>query len=695
MRQSPLRTALWMALSLLIISAMPSLAVPLSPEQVANTKLVGEVEVSPSGIDVAYTLTVPRIPFADEDGPAWVELHVLDTRDGSARPYVAGHVRVSEPQWILGRREIAFLARREGDETTSLYVIPLDGGEAQRVLTHETNIQSYAFNGDASRVAFLAEDPKPKRQEELKKKGIAPEIYEEDLRYTHVYVAPYDPATRTAGKAKELPVQGDLSLLRYSPVDERLVVAIAPTPLIDDHYMKRRIRIVDANTGEILQKIENPGKVGEVKWSPDGTHLAMILASDLHDPEPGRLMLADASSGEYSDLLPGLFDTGQVNSIAWKSTHEILYLASRGVWTQLGEVGLDGKSRILVDTGGPILHGVKASSDGKTVAFTGDSPTFPRELFLMDRGHRKPTRMTQSNPWLDAVDLARQEVVHYAARDSQEIQGVLVHPLHEKTGQRYPLVLYVHGGPESHHSNGWVTRYVNPGQVLAGRDMAVLMLNYRGSTGYGVPFSKADHGDFAGAEFNDLVDGVDHFVAAGLVDKDKVGVTGGSYGGYATAWLCTRYTDRFAAGVMFAGISDNISKFGTSDIPEEMYLVHQRKRTFDDWDFFLERSPIYYAGQAKTPLLIVHGKDDPRVNVGQARELYRHIKTRTKTPVRLVLYPGEGHGNRKCAARYDYNLRMLRWLTSYLGKGAHSEPPTQVEYPLEPQPAAEIQGAQQ
>ena len=683
MRQSPLKAAMWISVFLLLVWVGSAFAAPLTPEQVAKIKTVGEVQVSPSGIWVAYTLNVPRIPFAEEDGPARADLYVLDTRTGATRPYLRGEARISAPRWVLGGKAIAFLAKREDDEATSLYMIPRAGGEARRVLTHDTNIGAYAFNHDATRVAFLAADPKSKRKEELKKEGIAPEIYEEDLRFTHVYVADFDPATETAKEAKELPLEGNPSLLRYSPVDERLALAIAPTPLVDDRYMKRRIRIVDATTGEILKEIENPGKVGDVQWSPDGTHLAMLLASDLHDPSPGRLMLADASTGEFSDLLPALFETGEVGSIAWKSPGEILYVASIGVWTQLGEVALGGKSKVLVDVGGPILRGVRVSNDGKTVACVGDSPTFPREVFLMDRKHRKPTRMTHSNPWLDGVDLAKQEVVHYAARDGQQIEGVLIHPLHEKTQHRYPMVLYVHGGPESHHSNGWLTRYVNPGQILAGRDMAVLMINYRGSTGYGVPFSKADHADFAGAEFNDLVDGVDHFVQSGLVDKDKVGVTGGSYGGYATAWLCTRYTKRFAAGVMFAGISDNISKFGTSDIPEEMFLVHQRKRTFDDWDFFLERSPIYYAGEARTPLLIVHGKDDPRVNVGQARELYRHIKTRTKTPVRLVLYPGEGHGNRRCAARYDYSLRMLRWLTTYLGSGTHTEPPTQLEYELE------------
>jgi dipeptidyl aminopeptidase/acylaminoacyl peptidase len=130
--------------------------------------------------------------------------------------------------------------------------------------------------------------------------------------------------------------------------------------------------------------------------------------------------------------------------------------------------------------------------------------------------------------------------------------------------------------------------------------------------------------------------------------------------------MATRHSERFAAGVMFVGISNNLSKWGTSDIPEEMFLVHSRKRIWDDYQFFLERSPIYYADQAQTPLLIMAGKEDTRVDPGQSYELYRHIKTRTDTPVRLVLYPGEGHGNRNATARLDYNLRMMRWFDTYL-----------------------------
>src|SRR5690606_28112633 len=128
---------------------------------------------------------------------------------------------------------------------------------------------------------------------------------------------------------------------------------------------------------------------------------------------------------------------------------------------------------------------------------------------------------------------------------------------------------------------------------------------------------------------------------------------GGSYGGYATMWASTALTEHFAAGVAFVGISDQVSLFGTSDIPNELYLVHTRFWPWEDWLFALQRSPIYYAGQARTPLLILAGDRDPRVNPGQSLELYQYIKLRTDTPVRLVWYPGEGHGNRNTAAQLD------------------------------------------
>jgi dipeptidyl aminopeptidase/acylaminoacyl peptidase len=298
----------------------------------------------------------------------------------------------------------------------------------------------------------------------------------------------------------------------------------------------------------------------------------------------------------------------------------------------------------------------------------------------MSHGDAAPKRRTDSNPWLGEKRLAPQEVVRFKARDGLELEGMLVRPLDEVKGQRYPLILYVHGGPEAHEMNGWQTAYSKPGQVAAARGFAVFYPNYRGSTGRGVEFAKSSQADPAGKEFDDLVDAVDHLVGTGLVDKQKVGITGGSYGGYATAWCSTRYSDRFAAGVMFVGISDKVSKVGTTDIPDEDFYVHTRVRPWEDWQKMLERSPIFHAGNCKTPLLILHGKDDPRVNPGQSREMYRHLKLRSQAPVRLVMYPGEGHGNRKAAARLDYNLRMLQWMEHYLMGPGGTPPPSEIDY---------------
>jgi dipeptidyl aminopeptidase/acylaminoacyl peptidase len=189
--------------------------------------------------------------------------------------------------------------------------------------------------------------------------------------------------------------------------------------------------------------------------------------------------------------------------------------------------------------------------------------------------------------------------------------------------------------------------------------------------------------DAAGKEFDDLVDAIDHLDRSGLVDPERVGITGGSYGGYASAWGATYYSDRFAASVMFVGISDNVSKMGTTDIPIEMYAVHHRKWLWEDWDYFRQRSPIFHAEKATTPLLIMHGKEDPRVHPSQSMELYRLVKLLGKAPVRLVFFPGEGHGNRRAASRIDYNLRMMRWFEHYLKDPARRDapaPPPDLDY---------------
>jgi dipeptidyl aminopeptidase/acylaminoacyl peptidase len=650
----------------------------LTPHRVAELRAVASAVISPDGSRVAYTLSVPRKPGVDDDGEPWVELWVADAREGAARPFVTGKVNVSAVQWTSDGKRIAFLAKRGDDKTNALYLIPVDGGEAQKGAELASDISSFSLAPDGTRVALVAAEPLPAPKKKLQDQGFKQEIYEEDGRPAKIWLATlFEKNTNS----RTLALEGHVHQVRWSPVDDRLLVALAPTPLVDDSMMQQRVRVVNGKTGEVLARIENAGKLGPIEWSPDGKRIGIIAAADIHDPDAGRLMVAEATGGALRDLLPGLL--GHVTGFEWSGNDSITYVAAVGVETILSKINLAPgaqPSRLLSGAKDPILVGLSLSEDSQRAALIASTPSHPPELFVWSHSDSALKRRTDSNPVLAKLRFARQEVIRHKARDGLELEGILIHPLDEEAGKKYPLILVVHGGPEAHMSHGWLTGYSLPGQFAAARGMAVFYPNYRGSTGRGVAFSKLGQGDAAGKEFDDLVDAVDHLIGVGLVDRAKVGVTGGSYGGYATAWCSTRYSERFAAGVMFVGISDKVSKVGTTDIANEEYYVHALKRPWEDWKFLLERSPIYHAGQGRTPLLILHGKDDPRVNVGQSRELYRHLKLHNQAPVRLVLYPGEVHGNRKAAARLDYNLRMMQWMEHYLKGPGDALPAMEIDY---------------
>lgn len=648
-------------------------------DHVAKLRYVTAAQIAPDGQSIAYVLSVPRMPFKDEDGPNWEELHVV-AADGTSRPFVTGEVNVSAVQWKPDGKSVSFLAKRGKDKTKSLYVIAVDGGEARNVLTFDADIADYSWSPDGTRAAFIAAEKESKDLKVRKEKGFKQEIYEEDFAKVRVWLAsPDDPESKPA--PMELP--GVPSELHWAPVGTHIAMALAPTPLIDDSYMKRKLHVFNTDNGAIVSSFQNPGKMGEVAWSPDGKPLAMISAADINDPAEGRLLIANPADGSLKDILPNY--EGHVTNIAWQGQDTVMFLGAEGVWSTFGEVDRDGNNRKTHVPAGRITASTfSLSDDGQAAAIVIDSPQHPAELFLMRHGEPQPRRLTNNNPWLDNMQFAKQEVLQFKARDGLDLEGILIRPLNEEQGKRYPLILRVHGGPEARDHNGWLTSYGNPGQVAAAKGFAVFYPNYRGSTGRGVAFSKKGQADPAGKEFDDLVDAVDALVSMGLVDKSKVGITGGSYGGYATAWCSTYYSDRFAAGVMFVGISDKLSKSGTTDIPNEEMLVHALMRPWDDWKHFLERSPIYHVEKAKTPLLIMHGKDDPRVPPSQSAELFRHLKTLGQSPVRLVWYPGEGHGNRKAAAKYDFNLRMMQWFEHYLQGPCGPPPPYELEYPLKP-----------
>lgn len=625
----------------------------LTPLDIAKLQSVSTPIISDDGSLIAYRLVKQADPLQENKTPSY-ELRLYDLNTKEDIPFVTRQM-VSAIAFRPKHNSITFLSKTKDDNYTSLYEISVNGGEALKIFEFDRSIVFYQWASDGQSIAFTSKEDIKGNESDL---PYQPEIYEEYTPKSLGYIV--DISNKDI---KQIPLEGSIYNIQWSPDASKMCIAAAPTALVDDFYMRQQMHILSASDFKVMGKIEHDGKLGQIGWSPDGKNIAFIGAANINDPIAGRLFVVDAQGGAPNNLTADYL--GMIDHFEWSGANKIDYLASKNVYSEFGFLNAKtGKMTVLLPNETYTFNSFGRSEYGQRI-FSGSSPKYPTELFLQVASN-KPNRITNSNPWLDAKKLASQEVVNFKARDGVEIEGILFRPINEQSGVKYPLITVVHGGPESHYDNAWITGYSTPGHVAAAKGYAVFYPNYRGSTGRGLEFAMSSQADLAGKEFDDVVDGVDYLIESGLVDKDRVGVTGGSYGGYATAWMSTRYSDRFAAGVMFVGISDNLSKWGTSDIPEELYEVHARKRVWDDYEWFLKRSPVYYVDQAKTPLLIMHGKNDTRVHPSQSMELYRHIKTRTDTPVRLVFYPGEGHGNRNSTARLDYNLRSLRWFDHYL-----------------------------
>jgi dipeptidyl aminopeptidase/acylaminoacyl peptidase len=631
----------------------------LTPEIVVSLKQVSEVALDPNGEYVAYTLRVAR---SEEDKPGrdYSELWVVSTQGGEPKQFTYAPLNVSSPQWSPNGESIAFLSqRKEHDKNREIYILPKDGGEAKQLSHAESAVQQFQWSPDGKWMAYVATDPKSSEEKSAEEAGWDWNVVDQNYKHRRLWVL-----NLMTAETRKI-TQTDLSVwnFKWSPDSKRLAFQATSVPKTDDSYMFKKIYTISVEGGSPTLLYPTEGKLGNMAWSPDGKQIAYLGAVDINDPTNGTVFLVPATGGEPKNLTENF--EGTATHVGWLDASTLIFSAIEGTKTTLNLLSLKKNVIKNVIAGDAIFYSFSLSKDKKVFACAANTAKHPNEVFFGTTSGKKIRRLTNSNPILQEIQLAEQQTIAWKSTDELEIQGVLWKPLDYQADRKYPLIVQVHGGPESAYLDGWQTSYNRWAQIMAARGYVFFMPNYRGSTGRGVAYSKADQDDHGGKEFEDVLAGIDYLAEQGLIDPKRVGIGGGSYGGYLSAWAATRYSERFKAAVVFAGVTNWISKSGTSDIPYENALVHWTSFWWEKPDLVWERSPVAHIKNAKTPTLIAHGAKDKRVPVGQGREFYRALK-HLGVPTKFIIYPREPHGLRERTHKLDYLNRVIAWFDQYV-----------------------------
>jgi len=635
----------------------------LTPEQLLQLKSSRTTQLHPNGEQLIYTVYTPRTAN-EAPGGSHVEYRLADLNSRTSKPLFPEGLKGSAPLWSPDGETLAF--KMKADQTQQVFVIPSDGAEPIQVTKASNGVKSFKWNPNGKGFAYLSTTPKTAKEKELKKRGYDFIYYEENIKNDNLFLVEIDENFK---QTKERQLTKDVNIwdFTFDKKGEQLAYSSTALKLIDQRYMFRKIHIYDLKQMQLKHVVKNIGKLGNYAFSPDGTQLTYTGGFDINDHAVSQVYLVDISDGAISNLTPEKYK-GHITWAEWKSNKEIVYLAHEGVYPKLFTITVKNMKRQLIldsSTSGIIFSTPLLTSDFKSFAFSGSTPTDISNIYTWD-GKGALEKLSDLNPDLSQTTFGQQEVISFEARDGLTIEGLLMKPVGYQKGEKYPLIVFVHGGPESHHSNGWLTGYSTPGQVMAANGYLVAYFNYRASTGYGVDFAMEGFQDPAGKEFDDLADGIEYLIKEKGADRERVGMAGGSYGGYASAWFATYYSEYVKAVGVFVGITNIISKKGTTDIAYEELLVHSGEPLEKQWDMNLKRSPVYHAHKSKTATLIYGGAADPRIHPAQSLELFRRMKMNDHPAVRLVQYPGEGHGNRKQVGRIDVLYRQLDWMDWYV-----------------------------
>jgi dipeptidyl aminopeptidase/acylaminoacyl peptidase len=642
----------------------------MEPRDLTRIKFVSDAQIAPDGRHVAFVVTT----LSEEKDEYLSNIWLVEVAGGSPRQLTRGPKRDTAPRWSPDGTRLAFISEREPKKKAQLYVMPVSGGEPLRLTDLKNGASSPAWSPDGSRLAFLSKTggwEEPESEEEKAKSKPAQVITTLKYKYNgegfvqdrhpHVFVI-----SAEGGEPRQV-TDGDYadSEPTWSP-DGQSIAFVSARHAGRDEDNVSDVWLVSAAGGEPRQLTDSAGPVDSPEFSPDGARLAYLGYRYRNEAgRNARVFVVPTSGG----VARGLTDSLDRNceKLAWLPSGEsvVISVDERGD-VPLYRVSVDGASapeRIVA--GDRQVVNFSASADGRLVAFCATDPVSPAEVFVAHADGTGERQLTDFNrAWKAEVALSRPERFHYA-RDGFELDGWVVRPSGYEPGKRYPALLNIHGGPATQYGHNFFDEF----QVYAGAGYAVIYTNPRGSQGYGEAFTQAVVGDWGNGDYLDVMAGLDEVVRRyDFIDPDRLGVMGGSYGGYLTSWI-VGHTDRFKAACSERALNDFRSMFGTSDISPLFLVMHTGGAYWDDPQWYFEHSPLSYARQITTPLLIMHSEQDLRCPMEQAEQLFVALKT-LKRDVKFIRFPDETHEltrsgrPRHRIERFGY---ILDWFKTYLG----------------------------
>ena len=694
---------------------------PVTAADIMKIKFLSEPALSPDGHQVAFV--VAHGHEADNDYRSHIWMRRADGK-GPARQFTHGAKRDAHPVWSPDGRFLAFVSNRSGHK--EVWLIPAGGGEARRVTHTRHGAGNPSWAPDSRALSFTSEigpdDPQPsaqplesdeerkarKEKEDKAKRETARRIsrlrYKHDStgmwegRYTHLWVQALDDDGDNDGEPRQI-TSGDYedSPAVWSP-DGRYLAFSSNRTADPDRNLVSDIFVVPVAGGDLQQLTASRGPAHSPAWRPDSGALAYV-GHERGDEwgfgsnnilfvvpfVPGQESIADRR--DLSSRLDRPVDNmslsdsrmgGFINYPTWTPDGRHIYMTV----SDWGRVGLyrftagDSAAPEPVIGGDRTLTNLSFTPDTRAVAFVAGTPSNPGDLFFATLDETGPARdeqqLTTVNKHVFAdLLISDAEEIRFDSPDGPGLQGWIMKPPGFEEGRQYPAVIEIHGGPHLMYGFAFFHEF----QLLAAQGYVVFYMNPRGGQGYGQEFVDAIRGCWGEPDYRDLLRGMDVLLEQGYVDEARLGVTGGSYGGYMTCWIIG-HTNRFRAAVASRSVTNLISMYGSSDAGWML----------EDWEFvplfdnpeayqlLWRHSPLAYAAQVETPLLLTHGEDDRRCHLEQAEEMYVALRRLGKT-AELVTFPGSTHELSRAGAprmRVQRLDAIVDWMRRYLdaeGKG--------------------------